>query len=248
MTATNKILSVIAFYLSEYDMQAVSELGFRTRNAAIQTISEQVGSGNNYLKLRRDEFDALPDSASQRKGWRNRPPIKEVVELAAYLHQFSFEELTEIVRAFLSKSFEDQALPDDTPAGHPITPVQEDEIERIMNMSDPSAGIRVTVQPGKVRVYNRAIITQLKHLYRGRCQICGRNPVDAYGVDITEAHHIAYFSESHNNDPDNIIILCPNHHKLIHTLNPAFDSSTLTFSCDDGRTMIVTLDYHLQNK
>ena len=59
-------------YFSEYDMQAVSELGFRTRNAAIQTISEQVGSGNNYLKLRRDEFDALPDSASQRKGWRNR--------------------------------------------------------------------------------------------------------------------------------------------------------------------------------
>lgn len=69
MNATNKALS----NLSEYDMQAVEELGFRTRNETIKTVSEKIGNGNNYLKLRRDEFDALPDSASPRKGWRNRP-------------------------------------------------------------------------------------------------------------------------------------------------------------------------------
>lgn len=246
MTATNKILSIIAYYLSEYDIQAVTALGYETRNAAIQAISAKVGSGNNYLKLRRDEFDALPDSASQRKGWRNRPPIKEVVEMAAYLHQFSFDELTEIVKSFLSNNFEDQQISDDTPDKAPQVPVQEEEIEQIMNTSDPSAGIRIAVQPGKTRVYNRAIIFQLKHLYRGCCQICGQNPVEAYGSDITEAHHIEYFSKSHNNDPDNIIILCPNHHRLIHALNPAFDSSAMAFSCSNGKKLEVTLNYHLQ--
>ena len=53
------------------------------------------------MKLRRDEFDALPESSSKRKGWRNRPPLKEVRELATYLHQFSFDELTEIVKSFI---------------------------------------------------------------------------------------------------------------------------------------------------
>ena len=49
MEATNKVLSIIAFYLSEYDMDAVNALGFRNRTAAISTISNRVGKGNNYL-------------------------------------------------------------------------------------------------------------------------------------------------------------------------------------------------------
>ena len=94
MNTTNRALSIIAFHLSEYDMKAVNALGFQTRSEAINSISQNVGNGNNYLKLRRDEFDALPESSSSRKGWRNRPPIKEVVEMAAYLRQFSFDEIT----------------------------------------------------------------------------------------------------------------------------------------------------------
>ena len=209
MNKTNKKLSVIAFYLSEYDMKAVTELGFRTRTEAIKYISEKIGNGNNYLKLRRDEFDALPDSSSTRKGWRNRPPIKEVQDMAAYLHQFSFDE-------------------------------------HILNFSDPSAKIVYSTYNGNKRVYNRSIIVQLKKLYRGCCQICGNNPVAEFEEDISEAHHIEYFSITQNNDSDNIIILCPNHHKLIHKLKPVFDPDKLTFSVGNEDVLFVKLDYHLK--
>ena len=206
MEATNKVLSIIAFYLSEYDMDAVNALGFRNRTAAISTISNRVGKGNNYLKLRRDEFDALPDSASTRNGFRNRSPVKDVVEMASYLHQFSFDELTEIVRSLIEKpeELDSLALADNSVVN--ADRLDEEEIERIANLSDTSAKLVYGAQLGSQRIYNRSIILQLKKLYRGCCQICGSNPVSVYGVDICEAHHIDYFAESQNNDASNIII------------------------------------------
>ena len=105
MNDRNGILSIVAFYLSEYDIKAVRQLGYKNRNQAITDLSRRIGNGNNYLKLRRDEFDALPDSASTRKGWANRKPTKSVVDLAAYLHGFSFEELIEIVQGFIASLF-----------------------------------------------------------------------------------------------------------------------------------------------
>ena len=76
MTEVSKALSIIAYYLSEYDMDAVHTLGFKTQKEAFKQISVCFNKDNNYLKLRRDEFDALPSSSSHRNGWRNRPPHK----------------------------------------------------------------------------------------------------------------------------------------------------------------------------
>ena len=163
MNKTNKKLSVIAFYLSEYDMNAVTRLGFRTRTKAIKSISEKIGNGNNYLKLRRDEFDALPDSSSTRKGWRNRPPLKEVQDMATYLHQFSFDELTDIVKSFVDDS--EKAIIDEADNSATLNPesFSEDELEHILNFSDPTARIVYSTYNGNKRVYNRSIIVQLKN-------------------------------------------------------------------------------------
>ena len=139
MEATSKVLSIIAYYLSEYDMDAVKALGYQTRSEAMKAISVAAGRDNNYLKLRRDEFDALPESSSSRKGWRNRAPLKEVEELGTYLHTFSFDELTEIVKSLIA-GFDDNAttLPQIT---HSIKAddLSEEELEQIINFSDPNA-------------------------------------------------------------------------------------------------------------
>ena len=43
MTETSKTLSIIAYYLSEYDMNAVSALGYHTRREAFEkTITDAV--------------------------------------------------------------------------------------------------------------------------------------------------------------------------------------------------------------
>lgn len=248
MNATNRTLSIIAFYLSEYDMDAVEALGFKNRTEAINTISSKVGNGNNYLKLRRDEFDALPDSSSSRKGWRNRPPIKDVAEIAAYLHQFSFDELTDIVKSFIENSTETEDSIADSSANLLIDAMDEAELEHIINFSDPTAKLVSKTRSGVQRVYKQSIITQLKNLYRGSYQICGFNPASDFGVNICEAHHISFFSETQNNDASNIIILCPNHHRLIHKLKPDFDPETLMFSSNKEETLPVKLDYHLKRK
>lgn len=246
MKATNKILSIIAFYLSEYDMDAVRALGFKTQSEALDTISSRIGAGNHYLKFRRDEFDALPDSASPRKGWRNRQPKKAVEEMAAHLHQFSFAELTDIVKSLIENDADTDVGPVISPADLLADTIDEEELEHLINYSDPTAKIVVKTRTGSQRIYNQSIIMQLKKLYRGCCQICGSNPVSEFGINICEAHHIAFFSKSQNNDASNIVILCPNHHRLIHKIKPEFDPETLTFSTLDGKAFALKLDYHLK--
>ena len=102
MNEISNVLSIIAYYFSEYNEKALEALGYSTYKGAFTEISSTFGRENEYLKFRRDEFDALPESSSSRVGFRNRQPTRYVVEVAAYLRKFSFSELTAIVRALIS--------------------------------------------------------------------------------------------------------------------------------------------------
>lgn len=248
MTETSKVLSIIAYYLSEYDMRAVNALGYSTRKDAFEKISALLGRDNNYLKLRRDEFDALPESSSHRNGWNKRPAAKEVIRLAAYLRTFSFEELTEMTHALLSNQQKLDNIEVVNSGTHSNTAdikyCTEDELEQIINFTDETATVKVRTSESTMRVYNPRIILQLKRLYKGCCQICGNRPLDI-PENICEAHHIDPFSNSHNNDASNIIILCPSHHRAIHKLKPVFDTSRLVFTYRNGREEQVKLNLHL---
>ena len=48
-----------------------------------------------------------------------------------------------------------------------------------------------------------------------------------------------------NNDSSNIIILCPNHHRLIHKLNPKFDYNRGCFVFSENSELRIELDFHL---
>lgn len=245
MQATSKTLSVIAYYLSEYDMDAVHALGYRTRSEAMKSISVAAGRDNNYLKLRRDEFDALPESSSSRNGWRNRPPLKEVAEMGAYLRTISFDDLTEIVRSLIANFNTSSA--DIASVTHSVKTdgMSEEEIEQIINFSDPNATIEVVTGTTMRRVCNTSIVHKLKKLYKGQCQICGKKPFDDYDLDICEAHHIEHFADTQNNDANNIIIVCPNHHRLLHKVNHVFNREKMCFIHNEGN-IDIQVDYHLK--
>lgn len=85
----------------------------------------------------------------------------------------------------------------------------------------------------------------LKKLYHGYCQLCGNRPFNVDTVDICEAHHIEYFSDSHNNNASNIVIICPNHHRMIHKCSPSFDEETHSFIYSDGRIEPLKINFHL---
>ena len=168
MTEVSKALSIIAYYLSEYDMGAVHALGFKTQKEAFKQISVCFNKDNNYLKLRRDEFDALPNSSSHRNGWRNRLPTKEVDNLAAYLKTFSYDELTDLVKALIAAQAGSLAVIDSSsPPPSDSHVYTEVELENLINYEDHSATVRVRTSPTTARVYNPTIIKQLKTLYRG---------------------------------------------------------------------------------
>ena len=244
MKETSKSLSIIAYYLSEYDTVALQALGFKTQTAAFKEISILFNRDNNYLKLRRDEFDALPDSSSHRIGFRNRPPAKQVVNLATYLKGFSFEDLTELVKSLIdAQSGKLVAIPDVDDADEHI--YSEAELEQLINFEDHNATVKIKTAPTTVRVYNPSIIRQLKKLYNGNCQLCGCKPFANVTCDLTEVHHIQYFATSHNNNASNLIVLCPNHHRLIHKLNPKYNADRQYYIYPNGEEEQLALNYHL---
>ena len=111
--------------------------------------------------------------------------------------------------------------------------------------TDPAASIESIQQLIKIRKLNRAIGDNLKMLYEYKCQICGDNFGDRYDAHIVEAHHINHFVVSLNNDAVNQIIICPNHHRVIHKAEPVFDRCRLLFVYKNGVEEKLILNKHL---
>lgn len=106
-------------------------------------------------------------------------------------------------------------------------------IEADLNYDD-KASIYNNERVVKIRKLNRKISDNLKLLYDYHCQICGQRIGDDYDANIIEAHHIDYFVKSLNNNSDNQIIVCPNHHSIIHAVNPIFNRAKLNYQYPNG--------------
>jgi hypothetical protein len=246
MKDKSRMLSIVAYYLSKYDLEAVEQLGFKNRTDAFKKISMGFDRDNNYLKIRRDEFDVI--SGSHRNGWRNRVPTKDVIEIAEHMNKFSFQEITDLVLTFITKDkFEETEVQNGDVFSSNSIPLSlsEEEVEFLINSHDTTAGIVFQEGLKVKRIYNQSIIVQLKKLYNFRCQLCGCAFIEEYGVDYAEAHHIEYFTKSKNNNVNNILILCPNHHRIIHKLNPKFDYEHLEYVFSNGKIEKVLLNFHL---
>ncbi|WP_295089169.1 HNH endonuclease [Ruminococcus sp.] len=125
-----------------------------------------------------------------------------------------------------------------------ITTKDERYIEDLFNNDiDDRAGLFNGIS--KIRKLNRKIGDNLKLLYGFRCQICGELVGENYGTKIAEAHHIDYFSISLNNNSNNQLVLCPNHHRIIHKLNPIFNRENLSYSFPDGYNERLKINLHL---
>lgn len=55
-------------------------------------------------------------------------------------------------------------------------------------------------------------VSQLKKLYHNKCQICGFTFEYESGKFYSEVHHYNPLNEGGNDDFDNMIVVCPNHH------------------------------------
>jgi predicted restriction endonuclease len=113
------------------------------------------------------------------------------------------------------------------------------------DMIDEEAGILVDERIIRIRKLNRKIGDNLKLLYNNRCQICGKLIGEEYGASVIEAHHIDYFVNSLNNDASNQLIVCPNHHSIIHDVNPVFNRKKLVYLYPNGMQEGLAINKHL---
>jgi len=125
--------------------------------------------------------------------------------------------------------------------------LEEPVFEASFNYDTPDEKANIIETEGvlKIRKLNKKIGENLKLLYDYRCQICGRKIGEEYGSRIVEAHHIDYFVNSLNNDSSNQLIVCPNHHSIIHKVNPVFDRKSMIYLYPNGKQEGLALNRHL---
>ena len=127
-----------------------------------------------------------------------------------------------------------------------LTNLGEITAENILDGTDETAGILIRTQSAKIRKLNKQMLSDLKIYYKYRCQMCGQYIGERYGSNLIHAHHIDYFTQSLNNDLNNIMIVCPNHHGIIHDRNPVFDRKKLEYLYPNGYREGLILNDHLK--
>ena len=65
-------------------------------------------------------------------------------------------------------------------------------------------------------------------------------------VHISQRHiTLIIFVNSLNNDANNQMIVCPNHHSIIHDANPVLDRRRMVYGFDNGVEERIILNKHL---
>jgi predicted restriction endonuclease len=118
------------------------------------------------------------------------------------------------------------------------------ELEQIIQATDNPAFIEKT-RTTKIRKLDKTIGDNLKRLYEYKCQICGLYIGESYNATVIHTHHIEYFSVSLNNNANNIMVICPNHHGIIHDTNPIFNREKKLFAYPNGYSEGLKLNLHL---
>lgn len=203
----------------------VVQIRFTARSGLPQMLRQLFPVSYAYLKKEREQM----------VGKRIRLPVENREYLVLYTTArpdvFEMESITQL------ELYEANSV---------LAGVSEEEFERFDYFArrDESASIVTRPQLAKVRRLDRSIGEDLKALYDYRCQICGDNFGKSYDQRIVEAHHIIQFVHSMNNDYDNLMVLCPNHHTVIHKTDPIFDRQTLRLSYPNGYHEVLRLDKH----
>jgi hypothetical protein len=85
----------------------------------------------------------------------------------------------------------------------------------------------------------------LKSYYNHHCQVCDQDFKPRYGVAMADSHHIQYLRNGGPDISGNIVVLCPNHHRVVHATDARFDRSTQTYIYPNGLREPLVLPDHL---
>lgn len=105
------------------------------------------------------------------------------------------------------------------------------------------------IVPEHEEFYRDSLLSEsLKSIYDHRCQVCGMNFNIKYDQPFAETHHIHSLSQGGLDISKNIIVICPNHHRIIHKTEAVFDSAKLLYKYPNGLEERLILADHFEQK
>jgi 5-methylcytosine-specific restriction protein A len=211
----------------------VLQIRYSKVSALAQKLREVYYDSFNMLKILREKTRRT----GEKKQARMPEEAREHLILYAGLsnNEFRFDCMTHDDIAVVKSFFDTHG-----------TSEEEFEMAAEHDLKDSHACIEIRDQIVRVRRLDRSIGNSLKQLYQYRCQICAENFGHERGTDTAESHHIEAFVTSLNNDSNNILIVCPNHHTVIHKARPIFNPAKLRYEYLNGFAEILKLNIHLK--
>jgi len=103
------------------------------------------------------------------------------------------------------------------------------------------------IVPEHEEFYRDPLLSEsLKSVYDHRCQICGMNFRVKYDEPFAETHHVKPLSRGGLDVGNNIVVICPNHHRIIHKTEPVFEKSRFLFRYPNGLEERLLFADHLE--
>jgi hypothetical protein len=179
-------------------------------------------------------------------------PAADADELVAAARQHEIHRLLGLDAAWLDSVIDGAAITYLSPNRHTLIATQESITERTARPSGP-AGRRTVLVSRLVRSTRNVVA--LKGWYGGVCQICGYSTPGSQGESSVDYAHIQPLGAPHNG-PDgveNMLSLCPNHHRQIDRGGIAIDPASLQILAPHGsaprpRTSVMLDSNHLIDK
>lgn len=112
------------------------------------------------------------------------------------------------------------------------TQIEKDFVEDVGEIENEPVEQRIR----RIKRYQK-IVKMLKKKYNYKCQLCGYSFHMDSGKDYCEAHHIKMLSEDGSQSPENVIILCANHHRIFH-----YSSDTISIGELINRKRIIKIE------
>lgn len=89
-----------------------------------------------------------------------------------------------------------------------------------LNLQEDDTGLSnetIEMKINRIKRYQK-VVNKLKSKYKNECQVegCGFTFKKKNGDYYSEGHHLELLSEGGSQDESNVVILCPNHHRMFH--------------------------------
>ncbi|WP_440005870.1 HNH endonuclease [Halomicrococcus sp. SG-WS-1] len=93
-------------------------------------------------------------------------------------------------------------------------------------------------------VRDEALVNDIKSMYDDRCQICGEKRLQGPEKGYSEVHHLMPLGDDGPDIPENVVVLCPNHHIDFESGMLSIDPETFEISHRydhdvDGRELLL---------